>query len=336
MLDVEGTVLADADRLRITHAATGGVILFTRNFESRAQLTALTAEIHALRPGILIATDHEGGRVQRFRQDGFTVLPPAAALGRLWDKDESTSRLLALKAATAFGYVLGSELRACGVDFSFAPVLDLAWGRSGVIGDRAIHADPRTVTLLAKSMVHGLTLAGMAACGKHFPGHGHVEADSHVAVPVDDRTLDEILADDAAPYAWFGLGLPAVMPAHVVYSSVDDKPAGFSPLWLQQILRNKLGYMGAILSDDLAMKGASPAGDVLAGAKAALKAGCDMVLICNKPDWADQLLAGIDPAVTPTSQARLAMLQPLFPAPDWESLRASDRFAAAFRVLKTL
>ncbi|CAN5219642.1 beta-N-acetylhexosaminidase [soil metagenome] len=336
MLDVEGTALTEADRLRITHPGTGGVILFSRNFESRAQLTALTAEIHALRPGVLVTTDHEGGRVQRFKQDGFTVLPPAAALGRLWDRDESASRLLAVKAATAFGFVLASELRACGVDFSFTPVLDLAWGRSGVIGDRALHADPRVVTLLAKSLVHGLTLAGMAACGKHFPGHGHVEADSHFAVPVDDRPLDEILADDAAPYGWFGLGLPAVMPAHVVYPKVDDKPAGFSAIWLQQVLRNRLGYMGAILSDDLAMKGASPAGDVVAGAKAALKAGCDMVLVCNKPDWADQVLRGIDPALPAASQARLAMLQPMFAAPDWESLRASDRFAAAFRVLKGL
>ncbi len=336
MLDVEGTSLGEADRRRIAHPATGGVILFTRNFESRAQLEALTASIHAVRPGILIAVDHEGGRVQRFRTDGFTVLPAAASLGRLWDRDESASRLEALKAATAFGFVLASELRACGVDFSFAPVLDLGWGRSGVIGDRALHADPRVVTVLAKSLVHGMTLAGMAACGKHFPGHGWVEADSHFSVPVDDRPLDAILANDAAPYGWFGLGLPAVMPAHVIYPRVDDKPAGFSSVWLQQVLRHKLGYMGAILSDDLAMKGAAPAGDVAAGARAALKAGCDMVLVCNKPDWADQVLAAIDAPPAPASGARLAMLQPVGNATDFETLHASDRFAAAFRILKGL
>jgi beta-N-acetylhexosaminidase len=336
MLDIEGLTLTDADRRRLGHALTGGVILFTRNFESRAQLCALTAEIRSLRADILIAVDHEGGRVQRFRGDGFTSLPAAASIGRLWDTDESASRLQALKVATAAGFVLASELRACGIDLSFAPVLDLDWKRSQVIGDRAFHSDPRTVTLIAKSVVQGMAIAGMAACGKHFPGHGWVESDSHHAISVDDRSLESILAIDAAPYSWFGLGLAAVMPAHVIYPKVDTLPAGFSSIWLQQVLRQKLGFSGAIFSDDLSMKGATVAGDVVAGANAALKAGCDMVLVCNKPDFADRLLAGLECKPNHKSLARVRALKPGTSAPDWDMLHASDRFAEAFRILKAM
>jgi beta-N-acetylhexosaminidase len=335
MLDVEGTGLADADRRRLAHPLTGGVILFTRNFESRSQLSALTQEIKALRPDIIIAVDHEGGRVQRFRGDGFTSLPAAAALGRLWDGEDSTNKLLALKAATAVGFILASELRACGVDLSFAPVLDLDWHRSEVIGDRAIHADPRTVTLIAKSLAQGMLLGGMAACGKHFPGHGWVEADSHLAIPVDERSLDAILAADASPYAWFGLGLSAVMPAHVIYPKVDSAPAGFSAVWLQHVLRQKLGYTGAILSDDLAMKGATVAGDVVTAAQSALKAGCDMVLICNRPDWADRLLGGLQVKPNTKSRERIQGLKPTAEGLAWDELHASDRFAQAYRMLKS-
>ncbi len=336
LLDVEATELNDADRARIAHPLTGGVILFARNFASREQLKALCDAIHACKPGVLIAVDHEGGRVQRFRSDGFTSLPPMRKLGQLWDEDESASKLKALRAATAVGFVLASELRACGVDYSFAPVLDLDWGRSGVIGDRAFHADPRTVMLLAKSVAHGMLLAGMACCGKHFPGHGHVAADSHHALPVDDRPLDAILAADAAPYEWFGLGLSAVMPAHVVYSKVDRAPAGFSPIWLQQILRLQLGFTGAIISDDLAMEGAKAAGGVVEAAKAALDAGCDAVLICNRPDLADLLLDGLVWAGSPASRERLQALAAMGDAPAWDELHASDRFAAAFKLLKAL
>ncbi len=336
MLDVEGLELTDADRRRIAHPLTCGVILFSRNFASRAQLRALCDAIHACKPGVLIAVDHEGGRVQRFRADGFTSLPAMQRLGQLWDADTSASRLKALRAATAIGYVLASELRACGVDFSFAPVLDLDWGRSGVIGDRALHRDPRTVTLLAKSVAHGMLLAGMACCGKHFPGHGHVIADSHHALPIDDRRLDEILAHDAAPYEWFGLGLTAVMPAHVVYSKVDRMPAGFSSVWLQQILRLQLGYTGAIISDDLAMEGAKAAGGVVEAARAALTAGCDVVLVCNRPELADRLLAGLVWTSAEASLARIAALAPVGQAQDWDALHASDRFAAAFKLLKAL
>ncbi|EGF30794.1 Beta N-acetyl-glucosaminidase, partial [Oxalobacteraceae bacterium IMCC9480] len=228
MLDVVGTVLDANDIARIRHPLTGGVILFARNWQDRAQLVALTTAIHAARPGVLIAVDHEGGRVQRFRTDGFTVLPAMRRLGRLWDLDAQA----ACRAATDVGFVLAAELRACGVDLSFTPVLDLDHGESGVIGDRAFHRDPAVVTQLAKSLNHGLLLAGMANCGKHFPGHGYVKADSHVAIPVDERAVEAVVTDDAMPYRWLGLSLSGVMPAHVIYPQFDAAPAGFSKKWL--------------------------------------------------------------------------------------------------------
>ncbi|MBS1188134.1 MAG: nagZ [Burkholderiaceae bacterium] len=334
MLDVVGTQLSDDDLRRIRHPLTGGVILFARNYTDRAQLVALTSAIHAARPGILIAVDHEGGRVQRFRADGFTRLPAMKKLGQLWDSDV----LLATRAATAVGYVLATELRACGVDLSFTPVLDLDYGESAVIGDRAFHADARVVTLLAKSLNHGLLMAGMANCGKHFPGHGFVQADSHVAIPVDRRSLSEILADDAAPYGWLGLSLTAVMPAHVIYPQVDKHPAGFSKKWLA-ILRQDMGFDGMIFSDDLSMEGASVAGSVVEGAKAALAAGCDMVLICNSPDKADQLLAGLKAQsgkAAAALAARLAALVPQKPALSWQALQQDARYQAAKQVVDEL
>ena len=282
MLDVVGTSLSDDDLRRIRHPLTGGVILFARNYTDRAQLTALCKAIHDARPGVLIAVDHEGGRVQRFRTDGFTRLPAMKKLGELWDKDVLES----CKLATAVGYVLAAELRACGVDLSFTPVLDLDYGQSEVIGDRAFHRDPRVVTLLAKSLNHGLALAGMANCGKHFPGHGAVKADSHVALPVDKRSLKAILADDAQPYRWLGSVLTAVMPAHVIYSRVDSRPAGFSPRWLQDILRAQLGFQGVVCTDDLSMAAARQMdGRTLSYTEAvitALHAGCDLALLCNR------------------------------------------------------
>jgi beta-N-acetylhexosaminidase len=334
MLDVIGTTLSDDDIRRIRHPLTGGVILFARNYENREQLAALTRAIHEARPGVLIAVDHEGGRVQRFKTDGFTKLPPMRKLGELWDRDV----LEATKAATDVGYVLASELRACGVDLSFTPVLDLDYGESGVIGDRAFHRDARVVSMLAKSLNHGLTLAGMANCGKHFPGHGFVKADSHVAVPVDERDLEAILAEDAAPYGWLGLGLSAVMPAHVIYPKVDRHPAGFSKKWLS-MLRRDFGFQGVIFSDDLSMEGASVAGGVIDGAQAALSAGCDMVLICNSPDKADELLNGLHtdayPAAT-QSAARIAALVPQAPAPTWDVLQEDARYRAAKKTAQAL
>jgi beta-N-acetylhexosaminidase len=331
MLDVVGTVLTDDDIRRIQHPLTGGVILFARNYQNREQLTALTQAIHAARPGVLIAVDHEGGRVQRFKTDGFTKLPAMRKLGELWDRDV----LAASKAATDVGYVLAAELRACGVDLSFTPVLDLDHGESGVIGDRAFHRDARVVSMLAKNLNHGLTLAGMANCGKHFPGHGFVKADSHVDIPVDERDLDAILAEDAAPYGWLGLGLAAVMPAHVIYPKVDKHPAGFSKKWLS-MLRKDFGFQGVIFSDDLSMEGASVAGGVIDGANAALAAGCDMVLICNSPDKADELLRGLNAGMPAQSIARIAALVPQAPALDWESLQEDARYRAAKKTARAL
>lgn len=282
VLDIAGPALDREDRRRLVHPLTGGLILFARHWVNRRQLTALVAEAKAIRPDLLVCVDHEGGRVQRFRTDGFTHLPPMRRLGEQWMRDP----LAATDAATAAGYVLGAELRACGVDLSFAPVLDLDHGPSGVIGDRAFHRDPRVVALLAKSLMHGLLRAGMANCGKHFPGHGFVAADSHVDVPVDRRSLKTILADDALPYGWLSTSLSAVMPAHVVYPKVDARPAGFSARWLQDILRGRLGFTGAVFSDDLTMEGARQlAGRSLGyvdAATMALQAGCDMVLMCNQ------------------------------------------------------
>ena len=330
MVDVAGYTLTKAEKKRLRHPLVGGVILFARNFENRAQLTALTRQIHkARKEPLLILVDHEGGRVQRFREDGFTPLPPMRALGQLWDQDP----LQAMRLATEAGYVLAAELRACGVDMSFTPVLDLDYGVSKVIGNRAFHADPRVVTMLSRALVHGLALAGMSACGKHFPGHGYVEADSHHEIPVDPRTLDEIMKDDAAPYAWLGDAvLPSVMPAHVIYPKVDKHPAGFSKRWVQDILRKRLGYDGVVFSDDLTMEGAAVAGDILDRANAALRAGCDMVLVCNRPDLADDLLARLEFEHPPESVARIRRLMPRFDAPDWDTLQAESRYQNARRL----
>jgi beta-N-acetylhexosaminidase len=332
MLDVVGLALGPDDIRRIMHPLTGGVILFARNFQSRNELIALTGAIRALRPDVLIAVDHEGGRVQRFRTDGFTRLPAMRRLGELWDSNESD----AMNAATAVGYVLAAELRACGIDLSFTPVLDLDHGESGVIGDRAFHRDPRAVAMLARCLNHGLALAGMANCGKHFPGHGFVRADSHVAVPVDERSLDEVVGEDAAPYAWLGMSLAAVMPAHVIYPKVDARPAGFSPVWLT-MLRERFGFRGVIFSDDLSMEGASVAGSVTDGARAALSAGCDMVLICNSPDKADRLLAELtEEEHSRASAERIAALMPRDLPLSWDALQSQTRYIEARTLTQSL
>ncbi len=331
VLDVQGKQLDTDDARRIAHPLTGGVILFARNFESRAQLVALTRAIRAVREDVLICIDHEGGRVQRCKTDGFTHLPAMARLGELWERDV----LAATKAAVACGYVLAAELRACDIDLSFTPVLDLDYGRSGVIGDRAFHADPRVVTMLASHLTHGLLLAGMSNCGKHFPGHGYVEADSHVAVPVDERSLEEILDHDARPYDWMGVSLASVMPAHVIYPKVDPNPAGFSRFWLQDILRTQLGFEGVIFSDDLSMEGASVAGTVTQAARAALDAGCDMVLICNHPERADQLLQELNVDLGKASQRRIRKLFGRRKPLDWNKLQREGEYNAALRVLKS-
>ena len=241
-----------------------------------------------------------------------------------------------MAAATACGYILAAELRACGVDFSFTPVLDLDFGRSGVIGDRSFSRDPQIVFVLAKSLNEGLRLGGMANCGKHFPGHGWAEADSHVAIPVDERSLTEILNDDAKPYEWLDLSLAAVMPAHVIYPKVDKNPAGFSKIWLHSILRQELGFEGVIFSDDLSMEGASVAGSVVKGAEMALEAGCDAVLICNRPDLADQLLAKLKVTKAKQSESakRLNRLMPKSNALSWEELKEDAEYQHAKGLLK--
>lgn len=278
ILDIAGTALTDDDRRRLRHPLTGGLILFTRNWVDRRHLTELTAEVKAIRPDVLITVDHEGGRVQRFRTDGFTHLPAMREFGALWMRDA----MRAVDAATSAGYVLGTELRACGVELSYTPVVDLDHGRSQVVGDRAFHRDARVVAILAQALSTGLLRAGMANCGKHFPAHGYAVADSHVARAVDDRTLQQILDEDAKPYDWLSTTLTCVMPAHVTFPQVDALPAGFSPRWLKEILRGRLGYTGAICCDDLSMEGARVAGTAVEAGIAALNAGCDLVLLCNQ------------------------------------------------------
>ncbi len=290
VIDVVGTVLTDEDRERLRHPASGGVILFARNYESPEQLAALTEDIERLRePALLLCVDHEGGRVQRFR-DGFSAIPPMRELGRLWDRDREAAR----NAARAAAYVIGAELAAHGVDFSFAPVLDLDYGGSSVIGDRALHFDPTAVGALGAQIVRGFADAGMGAVGKHFPGHGYAQADSHVALPRDERKLAEIQKKDLVPFRLaIEAGLAAVMPAHVAYPQVDPEPAGYSRYWLQEVLRGKLGFGGLVFSDDLSMEGASTAGGVPERARAALAAGCDMVLLCNDPGGQAVLLQSL-------------------------------------------
>ena len=352
VLDVAGLALEADDRRRLAHPLAGGVILFARNWRDRRQLTELVAEIKTLRPDVLVCVDHEGGRVQRFRSDGFTALPAMRVLGEMWMDDgrgaPGTGAMRALEAATAAGHVLASELRACGVDLSFTPVLDLDHGGSGVIGDRAFHRDPRVVATLAKSLMHGLLEAGMRNCGKHFPGHGFVKADSHTEVPVDRRSLAAILADDARPYEWLAGSLSSVMPAHVIYPKVDANPAGFSERWLKQILRLQLDFEGAIFSDDLSMAGARRVGGVevsyAEAATLALGAGCDMVLLCNQSlnggAEVDELLDGLLQAETeghwqpdPVSESRRLDLLPQTVPVAWDELMHSPAYQRALERL---
>jgi len=326
MLDVVGTELCADDIRRLQHPLVGGVILFKRNYASNTQLKALTASIHAVRqPPLLIAVDQEGGRVQRFKT-GFTKIPPMREFGKIWDRNPKQAKALATDA----GWILAAELRAHGVDFSFTPVLDMDYGDSLVIGDRAFHLDPRAINDLAFALMRGLKKAGMGAVGKHFPGHGFVVADSHVSMPVDEREFDQIAQHDMQTFRMLiDDGIPAIMPAHVIYPAVDDKPAGFSEKWLQKILRERLGFNGAIFSDDLSMMAATAGGDVTTRVLAALNAGCDMVLLCNQPALADELLANLQWTVSAQSLSRLARMHGHKHPPSLDALHESEEFVHA-------
>lgn len=332
MLDVAGITLTAEERERLQHPLVGGVILFSRNYTSPEQVRALTTVIHGLRePQLLVGVDHEGGRVQRFRS-GFTALPPMRRLGEL--HDENSRR--ALRLAENVGWLLAAELRAVGVDFSFGPVLDLGRGVSEVIGDRAFHANPEIVAELAHAVMRGMHRAGMAAVGKHFPGHGSVAADSHTSLPVDEREFADIGADDLVPFErMIHYGLPAVMPAHVVYPRVDPEPAGFSRFWLKRVLRGQLGFQGVIFSDDLSMEGAKGVGGIVARGQKALAAGCDMVLVCNDPAGAGQLLDGFGAHDDPVSHLRLVRLHGR-PGPDRVQLVADRNYHDAVRLALSL
>ena len=305
MTDIAGPVLTDEDIAVVDHPALGGIILFARNFESPQQLYRLIAEIHKRRsPHVLVAVDQEGGRVQRFRE-GFTLLPAAAryASGCNGHIDCAKHR------AHDLGWLMAAELRAVGVDFSFAPVLDLDFGVSSVIGDRAFAANANEVSQIAAAWMLGAREAGMISVGKHFPGHGGVTADSHLALPVDERSPDTIAEHDLQPFRHLiDNGLEAIMPAHVIYSACDKQPAGFSQYWLKTVLREQLHFSGAIFSDDLSMAAAEAGGGYAARAQAAIQAGCDMVVVCNNSEGAYEVLEALRDYHDPVAQSRLARL----------------------------
>lgn len=328
MIDIAGTELTELDRERLCHPLVGGIILFSRNYADPEQLSALTAAIHALRtPALLIAVDHEGGRVQRFR-DGFTRLPAMATLGKLWDEDPEN----ALAAARQVGYVLAAELRSRGVDYSFTPVLDLDYGPSRVIGDRAFHRQPAAVTALAAALGEGLHLAGMGSCGKHFPGHGYVIPDSHVELPVDNRPF-AAMQDDIRPYR--EIALDGVMAAHVIYNCIDCNTAVFSNIWISY-LRNDIKFSGVVFTDDLSMAGAGVVGDMLSRVETAYNAGCDMLLVCNAPEVVSDVLENWKPAIDPVRGLRVEALIPQSSAKDWQALQSDSTYIAAQQTIAKL
>ncbi len=309
MLDVEGLALNRDDIRRLLNPGVGGVILFSRNFDSRKQVCELIKEIKSLRdPALLIAVDQEGGRVQRFK-NGFTRIPPMAVFGRLYDEaGEDTQRVLQFAASTA--QLMAEELLECGIDFSFAPVLDLGLHGDTIIGDRAFHAEPDKLVKIASAFINGMQAAGMQATGKHFPGHGHVLADSHLETPVDKRSFESIVAEDLQPFSVLKDELGAVMTAHIAYPDIDSALPTFSKFWLQDVLRKRLGFSGLIFSDDLTMHGALLGGNIVERADLAIKAGCDMVLVCNEHATMDELLAAKTYLASNESRQRFENMKP--------------------------
>jgi beta-N-acetylhexosaminidase len=323
MVDVAGKVLAPEDRDVLRHPLVGSVILFTRNYENPEQLAALVADIRSLRsPPLLVAVDHEGGRVQRFRS-GFSVLPAARRIGQEFDLNAAQG----LEMARSIAWLMAAELRALGIDFSFAPCVDLDYGVSAIIGDRAFHANPDKVARLALATVQGMRQAGMAATAKHFPGHGAVVADSHLALPVDRRELAD-LADDLLPYRrLIPNELAAVMMGHVLFPAVDSVPASFSRRWVMEVLRGEFDFRGVVFADDLTMEGASVMGGVVARAEAALEAGCDVLPVCNRRASVIELIDGLKSQPGPASQLRILRMRGK-DAPDREQLLASADYGA--------
>jgi len=325
MLDVVGTELTEADIARLTHPSTGGVILFARNFTSREQVTELVNAIHDVRnPPLPIAVDQEGGRVQRFRE-GFTRLPAARSILNYANNDITQ----ATTYARELSWLMASELRTVGVDFSFAPVLDLNYGVSEVIGDRAFGDTPDQVDPIASAWMLGARDAGMISVGKHFPGHGAVVADSHLALPIDERDKETLFKQDIQPFAkLINQGLEGIMPAHVIYSQIDKDLAGFSSFWLQTVLREELGFDGVIFSDDLSMKATDDTGDYPSRANAALNAGCDMVLVCNNPDAAEEVIIALEEYANPIASERCARLLGRASV-SWDKLQTQERWQKA-------
>lgn len=324
MIDLAGTDLTSEDRRLLAHPMVGGVLLFSRNFSGPAQVTELVQQIHAARtPPLLVAVDQEGGRVQRFRE-GFTRLPPVHVIGHQFDMDREQGVTL----AESTGWLMASELLAVGVDISFAPVLDLHWGVSEVIGDRAFHRNPETVGELGRAYARGMRRAGMEATVKHFPGHGAVVADSHHRLPIDRRSVAD-LQEDMRPFErLLGWGVTSVMMAHIVYSEVDRWPASLSAYWIRQVLRAELGYKGALFADDLSMEAAAVAGDMTQRVRRALQAGCDMLPICNNRAAVLQVLEELGDDVDPVAQLRLTRLHGRR-GPSLEALRDSDPWRQA-------
>lgn len=306
MIDVEGLILKDDDIKRIMHPMVGGLILFTRNYKDTVQLKTLTDAIRKIRGhDFLIAVDHEGGRVQRFRE-GFTIIPAMRKLGEVWDKDPKRANHLAF----LIGQIIATELRVFDIDFSFTPVLDIDYSESTVIRDRAFHVDIEAIKALASNLLEGLKEGGMHGVGKHFPGHGYIKADSHLSISEDERTFDEIASKDMSIFiSLIKHGLNAVMPSHVLYSEADKHPAGFSSFWLKDQLREKFHFKGAIFSDDMSMKGAILGGEMKDRILKALEAGCDMVLLCNSPQLVDEVLLHLDWKMSSESIIRLLSMK---------------------------